>query len=142
VLGGVKFNKSVQIISISFPWQLIWAKDKRWGVKLTPAFFGARKSTPENYRIISAVGLSLGYHLNTRYYIGMSGSLFFNTGQVWHPYFDSQQWNIQLAAHLVKRISATIVVQPHAFITGISLNQTVLGYDWNDKRVYFSLQIF
>lgn len=139
---GMRLNKNVQMVSIGLPWQIAWAENRRWGIKGTPMIFLTHNKITKHYRLIPATGLSIGYHFHPRYYVGLSIGIPFHVPSEWQPYFETYSWSISANAHLIKNLSATIIFQSHAIVTGITINNTILGYNWQEKQVYLRLQIF
>jgi len=139
---GIRFNQHVQLLCAALPWQATWATNRRWGVKLTPLLFFAHSNHTDRYRLIPMAGMSVGYHFHPRYYAGFSAGFPFVHPDEWQPYFESFQWRVSLNAHIVKNLSASVAYSPHTVVTGITVSNTLLGYDWGSRRVVLILQIF
>ncbi|MGC8803179.1 MAG: hypothetical protein ACP5PS_05340 [Bacteroidales bacterium] len=143
VATGINLNKNIQLFYVGFPWQTAWAKNRRWGLKITPIIYLAHNNFTGSYRMIPVAGLSIGYHVLPRYYIGFRTGIPHKIPAEWQPYFNQKQWSISANAHLIKNLSITLtLLSLHDIITGIMVNNTILGYNWRAKQLFLSLQIF
>lgn len=143
VAAGINFNKNIQLFYVGLPWQAARATNQRWGLKITPYVYLAHNDLTGAYQMVPVAGLSIGYHVLPRYYLGIRAGLPLNIPAEWKPYFNEKQWSISANAHLIKNLSITLtLLQSHAIVTGIMVNNTILGYNWKERQAYLSLQIF
>ncbi len=140
ITASLRMNKNMQLYNVFLPWEILGAKNNRWGIKLTPVVNFLKIS--ENNYFATSTGISASYHFNIRYYIsgGILPPALVQINK--SPYFNTQIWYVLIGAHLWKNISLASMYKNKDIITGVLINNLIIGHQWQKNQFYIGLVFF
>jgi hypothetical protein len=142
ICAMLKYHSNIQIATVYVPYQLYLSENQRIGIKISTGTHFLNNSYNSSQNIVAFTTISAGYHITSPIYIGGSYTYYFNMPRECKAYLQPYSWKISINMHLIKNISAEVAIQSKELLTGFSIKDVFIGYNWSINQFYLGFNGF